>query len=133
MQADRQISVSFMSGPQDGRMLHFSQPIDGEERILTIGRREACDVPLPFDNQASRLHARLGCVSVPATSTDSVDDAQLLSFWLEDMSSRNGTYIDRGTEPIKGRSNLRPGSLFRVGRTWLRLDIPFSYDGNDSW
>ncbi len=133
MHSDKQISITYMSGPRDGRILRFDQPELGEEQILTIGRRDACDIPLSFDNQVSRLHARLGCVSLPVTSSESVDNPQILSFWLEDMSSRNGTFVEKGSKPIQGRCNLRPGALFRIGRTWLRLDIPFSFDGNDSW
>jgi pSer/pThr/pTyr-binding forkhead associated (FHA) protein len=119
-----------MSGPQDGKILRFEQPETGEERILNIGRREGCDIYLSGDNQVSRLHARLGCVSLPVS--DSGDGSQLLTFWLEDATSRNGTFIEKDTEPIKGRSNLRPGALFRIGRTWLRLDIPFTFEGDGS-
>ena len=132
MQPDRKVSVTYMSGPQDGKILRFDQPETSKERILNIGRREGCDIFIPGDNQVSRLHARLGCVSLPVSGSDSGDDAQILAFWLEDASSRNGTYIEKDAEPIKGRSNLRPGALFRIGRTWLRLDVPFSFEGDGS-
>lgn len=122
----KEISITYMSGPLDGKMMSFEQPEMGEERVLTIGRREGCDIHLPFDNQASRLHARLGCTSTPVTATDSVTNPYVLSFWLEDNASRNGTYVERRKEPINGRLTLRPGTLFRVGRTWLRLDVPLS-------
>jgi pSer/pThr/pTyr-binding forkhead associated (FHA) protein len=124
----REISVTFMSGPYDGKTLNFEQPEAGEERVLLIGRREGCDIHLHFDNQASRLHARLGCVAVPVTASESVDNPFMLSFWLEDGKSRNGTFIEREKTPIAGRVNLRPGTLFRVGRTWLRLDAPLTFD-----
>jgi pSer/pThr/pTyr-binding forkhead associated (FHA) protein len=104
----------------------FEQPTVGEERIVSIGRREGCDIHLPFDNQASRLHARLGIKALPTTG-DPNHRTPILSFWLEDSGSRNGTYIDRDEEPIINRVSLRPGTLFRIGRTWLRLDIPMSY------
>jgi pSer/pThr/pTyr-binding forkhead associated (FHA) protein len=52
----------------------------------------------------------------------------VLSFWLEDEGSRNGTFVEKDKEPVRSRVNLRPGSLFRIGRTWLRLDVPLSYD-----
>jgi pSer/pThr/pTyr-binding forkhead associated (FHA) protein len=122
-----------MSGPLDGKILRFEQPEQGEEQILTIGRREGCDIYLPFDNQVSRLHARLGCMSLPVTASETVENPYILTFWLEDGGSRNGTFIEKGADPIKSRNNLRPGVLFRIGRTWLRLDVPFSFDGNDSW
>jgi len=123
----REISLTFMSGPSDGKKLSFAQPEVTDERVITIGRREGCDIHIPSDNQISRLHARLGCVSVPVTSSDSVRNAFVLTFWLEDGGSRNGTFLEKQDDPINGRVSLRPGSLFRVGRTWLRLDIPISY------
>lgn len=127
MATNRDISITFMSGPYDGKTLNFEQPETGEERVLLIGRREGCDIHLHFDNQASRLHAKLGMVSVPVTATESVDSPFMLAFWLEDGGSRNGTFLEREKVPIVGRVNLRPGSLFRVGRTWLRLDVPLSF------
>jgi pSer/pThr/pTyr-binding forkhead associated (FHA) protein len=128
---DKKISVTYMSGPLDGKILRFDQPEIGEESVLTIGRREGCDIYLPFDNQVSRLHARLGCDSLPITSTESVTNPFVLMFWLEDAHSRNGTFVEKEKDPLRGRVNLRPGTLFRIGRTWLRLDIPFSFDGED--
>lgn len=123
----RELSITYMSGPLDGKKLNFEQPPIGEERIISIGRREGCDIHMPFDSQVSRLHARLGCVSVPTTSGESVTNPFVLTFWLEDGGSRNGTFIERDDDPIEGRVSLRPGALFRIGRTWLRLDIPLSY------
>lgn len=126
MMEDKELSITFMSGPRDGDTLRFAQPETGSELVLEIGRREGCDVHLPFDNQVSRLHARLGCTSSPVTSSESVSEPYLLSFWLEDLRSRNGTFLEREQQPIRGRVSLRPGTLFRIGRTWLRLDVPLS-------
>lgn len=123
---NREISITFMSGPLDGKTLHFEQPEIGGELIISFGRREGCDVHLPFDNQVSRLHARLGCVSTAITASDSVAEPFILSFWLEDMNSRNGTFIEREKQSLRGRASLRPGTLFRIGRTWMRLDEPMS-------
>ncbi len=125
---NKDISITFMSGPYDGKALSFEQPEIGEERVLLLGRREGCDIHLNFDSQASRLHARLGCASVPVSASESVDNAYMLSFWLEDGNSRNGTFIEKDKLPIRGRISLRPGSLFRVGRTWMRLDVPLTFD-----
>lgn len=123
---ERELSITYMSGPFDGKTMRFEQPDAGDELILNIGRREGCDIHLPFDNQVSRLHARLGCVSSVVTASESVSEPFVLSFWLEDMRSRNGTFIEREKDPLRGRSSLRPGTLFRIGRTWLRLDVPMS-------
>lgn len=123
----KEISVTYMSGPLDGKKMSFPQPATGEEVIISVGRREGRDIHLAFDNQVSRLHARLGCVSVVGTS-DGTNQPNVLSFWLEDGGSRNGTFVEKQEESIEGRVSLRPGSLFRIGRTWLRLDVPLSYD-----
>ena len=122
----KEVSITFMSGPLDGKTLRFEQPDIGDELILHIGRREGCDVHMPFDNQVSRLHARVGCKSMTVTATDSVSDPFILSFWLEDLDSRNGTFVERERNPIRERVSLRPGSLFRIGRTWMGLDEPMS-------
>jgi pSer/pThr/pTyr-binding forkhead associated (FHA) protein len=123
---ERELSITYMSGPLDGKTVRFEQPDAGDELVLNIGRREGCDIHMPYDNQVSRLHARLGCVSTAVTASDSVTEPFVLSFWLEDMRSRNGTYIEREKDPLRGRTSLRPGTLFRIGRTWLRLDVPLS-------
>lgn len=123
---NKQISITFMSGPYDGKTIHFDQPDVGDDLVLSIGRREGCDIHLPFDNQVSRLHARLGCQSTAVSSSESVSNPYLLSFWLEDAGSRNGTFIERQKPSIRGRVPLRPGTLFRIGRTWMRLDVPLS-------
>ncbi len=120
----KEISITFMSGPLDGHTMRFDQPTTGDSAVLTIGRRENCDIYLPFDNQVSRLHAKLGINSVAVTASESVAEPLVLSFWLEDGESRNGTFIERDKQPLRGRAALRPGTLFRIGRTWLRLDIP---------
>lgn len=123
----KEISITYMSGPQDGKKLVFDQPEAGAERVITIGRREGSDIHISFDNQVSRLHARLGCVAVETSSSDSSKTPYVMTFWLEDGGSRNGTYLEHEDEPINGRVSLRPGVLFRIGRTWMRLDLPLSY------
>ena|SRR5215207_3933802 len=123
---NREVSITFMSGPLDGKTLRFEQPDIGDELVLTIGRRDGCDIHMPFDNQVSRLHARLGVGANEVTASESVTSPYILSFWLQDSGSRNGTFVERDKTPIRGRVSLRPGTLFRIGRTWLRLDVPLS-------
>lgn len=105
-----QITITFMSGPKDGDSLTFAVPerIQEVPMVLTIGRREGSDICLSYDSQVSRLHAHLG-----------FDGAR---FWLEDTDSRNGTFLDGERLPKNQRASLHPGTIFRVGRTWLRLD-----------
>ncbi len=127
MTMERSISITFMSGPNDGKTAFYEQPEIGDEIILTIGRREGCDIHLLYDHQASRLHAKLGCVVSPVTASVTTQEPYLLSFWLQDEQSRNGTFVEHEPESIRKRVSLRPGTLFRVGRTWLRLDVPMSF------
>lgn len=106
----KQISITFMSGPKDGDVLIFDVPenIYLEPLILSIGRREDLDICLDFDNQVSRLHANLG-----------FDGSE---FWLEDVDSRNGTFLHDERLSANEKNQIEAGTLFKVGRTWLRLD-----------
>jgi len=98
-----------MSGPRDGDTLSFDVDFDHvpPPLIVTIGRREDMDIQLHFDSQASRTHAHL------------IYDGS--DFWLEDLESRNGVFLSDDVR-ITERTKIEPGELFRVGRTWLRLD-----------
>jgi pSer/pThr/pTyr-binding forkhead associated (FHA) protein len=97
------VELMIMSGPDDGLRLRLLQPKNGESYIL--GRREDCDVILPFDSQVSRQHTRLF-----------YQDGK---WFVQDLSSRNGTFL--GERKIEGAAVLEPGQMFRIGRTWLRL------------
>jgi pSer/pThr/pTyr-binding forkhead associated (FHA) protein len=102
-----EIVIALMSGPKDGTVLAFETLLDSDKPTeISIGRREGCDVCLNYDSQVSREHALV-----------TFDGEQ---FWLEDTGSTNGTFIDE--EKITGRVAIEPGQLFRVGRTWLRVD-----------
>ena len=112
-ETDRELTLSIMSGPDDGRKIRF-QYAEGDGRIgpdgvwvLTLGRRDDCDLCLPFDTQISRVHAEL-------------IGTQDLRWLLEDKNSRNGTFI--GKKRVDSASSLDAGVLFRIGRTWLRLE-----------
>lgn len=112
-EADLQLTITIMSGPDDGRRVRF-QRVDGDGSmgangawVLTLGRRDDCDLCLPFDTQISRLHARLQYR--PGEG-----------WFVEDSGSRNGTFI--GKKQIEGAARLEEGVLFRIGRTWLRLE-----------
>ena len=76
---------------------------------VTIGRRPACDVALPWDDEVSRLHA------------------QLIRFggdWVlcDDGLSHNGTYVNG--EHVRGRRRLVAGDVVTVGRTPIALCAP---------
>ncbi len=109
----QELALEIMSGPDDGRRVQFRRNDgDGTEGpndtwVFTVGRRDDCDLCLPFDTQISRVHARL--VFYPDQD----------GWYLEDSGSRNGTYV--GKERVLTPVRLEARTLFRVGRTWLRL------------
>ncbi len=111
-----EIVIALMSGPQDGAVLTFETLLNsGEPTEITIGRREGCDISLSYDSQVSREHAML------------IYDGE--QFWLEDTKSTNGTFI--GEEKITERTEVFPGQLFRVGRTWLRIEPMITFTSSD--
>jgi pSer/pThr/pTyr-binding forkhead associated (FHA) protein len=107
-QNEFRVSITFMSGPLDGKTMTWEVSELGSDLIITIGRRDGCDILLDYDSQVSRLHARV------------ISEATQHRFFLEDANSRNGTFLSN--EKIHGRVSLERGQLFRVGRTWLRID-----------
>lgn len=105
-----QLNIMVMSGPDDGLQIELAGTKSDEngmaEVYFTIGRREACDVCVPFDTSVSRLHAKLV-----------VHHNKNIS--IIDEKSRNGTFV--GRQRVKDVEALRIGELFRVGNTWLRI------------
>ena len=93
--APESIRVEVIGGPLDGHSVRVSKS------TLAIGRAEPNDLRLPDDPMVSAEHARIV--------------RQRKSFWLEDLGSRNGTYV--GDVKIGSRTLLGPGTTFIVGRT----------------
>jgi pSer/pThr/pTyr-binding forkhead associated (FHA) protein len=104
--------IMIMSGPDDGQKIYLSREYgDGElggdgTWSLSFGRREECDVSIPFDTQVSRRHAVLRVTP----------DGR---FWLEDAGSLNGTFVEKTR--IETATVITRGQLFRLGRTWMRI------------
>jgi pSer/pThr/pTyr-binding forkhead associated (FHA) protein len=102
-----------MSGVDDGLLLRFSADNEGileeDAWVLRLGRRDDNDVCLRHDTYSSRYHARLHW--------------QEERWWLEDCDSKNGTFLEGDDEDnrISGTIPIVTGQLFRVGRTWMRL------------
>ncbi len=105
--------IMVMSGPDDGQELFLERARDGRVAAdgtwsILFGRREECDVSIPFDTQVSRRHAYLHIAE---------DD----HFLLEDVGSLNGTFINKSKSRIEEPVSVEPGQLFRLGRTWMRI------------
>lgn len=103
-----------MSGVDDGLQLSFSSEngdgvLDGDGWIIRMGRRDDNEICLRNDTYSSREHARLRW--------------EKERWWLEDGESKNGTYLEDDTDEsrVSGVIPIEPGQLFRVGRTWLRI------------
>ncbi|MBN2304331.1 MAG: FHA domain-containing protein [Anaerolineae bacterium] len=112
MEQKRALVIMFMSGPDDGQKIYLSYDAgdgylntDGSWQIV-FGRREECDVSIPFDTQVSRQHAML---------------RMMLNgeFLLIDSGSLNGTFVRK--ERIDQPTRIKRGELFRLGRTSLRI------------
>ena len=86
-------------------------PADRER--LTLGRGAACDVALPWDGEASRVHALL---------------EQHHAEWsvIDDGGSRNGSFVNG--ERVSGRRRLRDGDVLRVGQTLIVFRAPTGGD-----
>ncbi len=112
--AEASLTLMIMSGPDDGRVIHLSQQrgngfvsADGTWSLV-FGRRDECDVNIPFDTQVSRQHAVLRV-------------AQDGEMWLTDAGSLNGTFL--GETQLEEPARLQNGQLFRLGRTWMRVQL----------
>jgi hypothetical protein len=89
---------------RDGQgQLSFRSAGEVEARV-TLGRRTEMDLSLPWDSEASGLHAELHRVGPEWTIVD-------------DGLSTNGTYVNG--QRISGRQRLRDGDRIRIGRTVL--------------
>jgi len=107
-----------MSGVEDGSKQKFHSDDDGKMQqgkwILSIGRKDDNDICLNHDTFASRHHANLYLHN---------------GEWkLEDLHSRNGTFIENSQDAFSDTRvqtivDLQSGQLFRVGRTWLRIQV----------
>jgi SARP family transcriptional regulator, regulator of embCAB operon len=93
----------------DSEGIEHSLDLPSTATSVTIGRRADCDLALPWDEQVSRVHARLERVAGDWTVRD-------------DGLSRNGTWVNG--ERLHGSRRLIGGDTVRVGRTLLVLHAP---------
>ncbi|HRF94119.1 MAG TPA: FHA domain-containing protein [Aggregatilineales bacterium] len=113
------LNVMIMSGFEDGTNLTYDPSQgDGQQTDdtweISIGRKEENDLCLRNDTYVSRLHANIIWKNN--------------RWWLQDHDSTNGTFIENKNDffddqPIKGTIGIEEEQLFRVGRTWLRIQV----------
>ncbi|MFK7821561.1 MAG: FHA domain-containing protein [Planctomycetaceae bacterium] len=90
----------------EGPIEHESLVIrDGE--ILTIGREEKADVPVPDDGQMSGLHLSVNCSG----------DACI----IEDLKSTNGTLLNG--KPVTEKTAVANGDKIRCGNTQFEVQL----------
>lgn len=83
----------------------------GEMTRLTIGRAPANELPLPWDAEASRVHAELALMGSEWTVADN-------------GLSRNGTYVNG--QRVLGRRRLHDGDLIELGRSQVVFYSPLA-------
>src|SRR4051794_5046700 len=93
---------------EDGRWTVFGLPATG---TIVVGRSRQADISLPWDPEASRLHAELAFRAGEWTVCD-------------DGWSQNGTWVN-GLR-LAGRRRLNDDDLIRIGRTELTFRAPVS-------
>lgn len=108
------LMLMIMSGVDDGRLVECPAPKNGTDYL--IGRQLDCDIVLPYDGQVSRYHAALRFQDGHWT--------------LDDKGSKNGTYLD-GRRLDQPRP-VHAMTLWRVGRTWLRIQSVQSTESTDT-
>src|SRR5688500_8833725 len=89
---------------RDGEARHKLHVLDESHTRVTMGRRSSADLPMPWDEEVSRLHAELVRSGEDWTLSD-------------DGLSLNGTFVNG--EPVGGRRRLRDGDALRIGATVL--------------
>lgn len=96
---------------RDGNGVQRIVALGPERAVAVLGRSEASDVPLEWDDRVSRAHAKLERIG----REWSIED---------DGLSRNGTYVNE--ERVRGPRRLRDGDMVRAGHTTLVFRSPGS-------
>jgi pSer/pThr/pTyr-binding forkhead associated (FHA) protein len=94
---------------RDGDGRHRVHVLHAGQTQVTLGRRPSAGLPLPWDDEVSRLHAELIRTDEEWTVSD-------------DGLSLNGSFVNG--EPIRGKRRLRDGDALRVGETVLVFRDP---------
>jgi pSer/pThr/pTyr-binding forkhead associated (FHA) protein len=96
---------------RDGEGRQQLLELDLERDRVSIGRRTACDLALPWDDEVSRVHAELQRMGTEWVACD-------------DGLSYNGTFVNG--ERVRGRRRLAAGDVVKVGGTLITVCAPDS-------
>ena len=100
---DEKIVLRYTQGSKTGRVEQF--PLDRARTTgLTIGRESTCEIAFDADRDdlVSRTHSKI-----------MVEGENPPSFWIGDLGSRNGTYVNK--QRISSRVKLMPGDVVQLG------------------
>jgi pSer/pThr/pTyr-binding forkhead associated (FHA) protein len=100
LEAERRGTPFLLFRDGEGRQRIVELSADADR--MTVGRRPANDVALPWDTEVSRLHAELERMGGEWTLAD-------------DGLSQNGSFVNG--ERLSGRRRLRDGDVLRFGAT----------------
>lgn len=94
------VKLIVASGKSAGRAIAIKR------NTLLIGRAEECDVR-PLSEDVSRRHCRV-----------TVEPAQV---WVEDLGSRNGTFVNGAKIEPRTRTPVSSGDVLRIGALELKV------------
>lgn len=92
--------------------------LDPARRGLTVGRARTADISLHWDDEVSRLHARI----------ELVGDDPAADWTVVDEGSRNGSFLNG--KRIRGRARLYAGDTITVGATAISFHAPATGGGD---
>jgi pSer/pThr/pTyr-binding forkhead associated (FHA) protein len=107
LEVERRGEAFFVYRDSEGRQQVVEPGADS--RRLAVGRAEAAEICLDFDEEVSRLHAEL----------ERIADDWIL---VDDGLSRNGSFVNG--ERIAGRRRLHNGDALRFGSTLVLFRSP---------
>ncbi len=93
--------LTILSGAEDGKEI---KPLNTP---ITIGRDTDNQICLPYDNRVSRHHAKI------IFEND--------EYWIEDMESTNGTYLN--DVKLVEKTLVSSGEIFLVGTIWMKFFV----------
>jgi class 3 adenylate cyclase len=94
------LSLRGVKGPYRGRLFEI------ERFPCSIGRRKDCDLALDLDRAVSARHCRLDCVEGEV--------------WIEDLVSRNGTWLD-GRKIDASKALKLDATSLKLGKSCFRV------------